>query len=225
MSDTDGFYDATAPAILVHPALLEPRAFGTKAKPKGDPKYGAGFVFEANDPQIATMKGVAAAVAKARWPGRNLKELAFPFKSGTVAADKRAEKCKAAGKEPDGEFSRGKYIITARSKFQPELSYVEGKQIIVLTDPTAITKAKPKFYFGVQALFQFKFVAYEAVDDRDPDGVNVYLQKVCSLNRGEKIGNAGASAAETFKGYVGSLSAEDPTGGGLGDGLDDEIPF
>jgi hypothetical protein len=88
------------------------------------------------------------------------------------------------------------------------------------TDETRAT-AKDKFYSGVNVLAQFNFEAYDGVDP-NPDGVTAYLNMICSLGTGDRVMGAGASAADVFKGYVGSMSNIDPTGGL---GLDDEIPF
>jgi hypothetical protein len=73
-------------------------------------------------------------------------------------------------------------------------------------------KAKPKFYFGVEVLPQFNFVAYDGVGN-NLDGVTAYLNMVFTTNKGKRL-SGGASAAETFKGYAGHTSTEDPTAGG-----------
>lgn len=208
---TEGQYTLTEPQTLTFPNLLEAKAVQVKGKPSGDPKYSSNFEFEPSAADLAGLKAKAVAVAKAKWPGRNLKELAFPFTNG----DKLADKAKDKGK--DREFSRGKVVVTARSKYQPRLSVVEGGKIIDL-EGDAIKARGRAFYSGVQALAQFNLVAYDGVGN-NPDGVTAYLNMVVSLNKGTKL-SGGSSAAEVFKGYVGLSSDEDPTGG-----LDDEIQF
>lgn len=210
-----GRYALTKPTTMTFPNLLEARAVQNKGKPSGDPKYSGNFEFAADHPDLQAMKAKAVAVAKEKWPGRDIKELAFPFSSG----DKLAEKAKLRGK--DREFSKGKAVLTARSKYQPRLSIIEGGKVMDL-EGDAIKAHGRKFYSGTEVLAQVTFSAYEGVGN-NPDGVNAYLDMVLTLNRGTKLAG-GASAAEVFKDYAGAVSAEDPTQG-MGADLDDEIPF
>lgn len=213
--DNKGVYSLTQPTTLTFPNLLEARAVQVKGKDSGEPKFSSNFELAVDHPDLTGLKAKAAAIARAKWPGRDLKELAFPFTDGSKLADK----AKAKGK--DREFSRGKVVLTARSKFQPRLSILEGGKIVDLETDEQIKLHGRKFYSGVQALAMFNFVAYDGVGN-NPDGVTAYLNMVLSLNKGQKLAG-GQSAAEVFKGYVGTVSDEDPTGGAAG--LDDEIPF
>lgn len=199
----------TKPVVMVFPNLHEPRAIGAKGKEQGAPKYSANFVFPPDHPDLPKLVAKAKEVAGAKWPGRELATLKFPFSKG----DKLADKAKAKGK--DGEFQRGKTVLASRSKYEPRLSVIENGKLVELEGP-ARAAAKPKFYSGVEVLAQFNFVTYEGVGE-NPDGVTAYLNQVCSLNKGARIAG-GASAAEVFKGYAGTVSNEDPTG-------DDEIPY
>lgn len=209
----EGVVNTTSPMTMTFPNLLEAKAVEIKGKPSGEPKFSANFEAAPDHPDIAVLKQKAAAVARAKWPGRELKELAFPFNDGSKLADK----AKAKGK--DREFSRGKVVITARSKFQPRLSVIDGGRLVDL-DEALLPVHKGKLYSGVDALAQFNFVAYDGVGN-NPDGVTAYLNMVVSLNKGTKL-SAGQSAAEVFKGYVGLASPEDPT---AGMGVEDEIQF
>lgn len=221
MANEDGVYNLTLPVVMAFPSLLTPRAFQRNGKAQGEPKYGANFVFKPDSPDLAGMKAKAAAVAKAKWPGRTLAELKFPFANGDKAAEKRVAKLQKEGKAADdkGDFMRGHVTIKASSKFQPRLSgFVNGK-IVDFETKEQIEANKHLFYFGVEVLAQLNFVAYEGTDPM-PDGVSAYLNLVLSTGKGKKL-SGGTSAAEVFKGYVGKPTAEDPT-----DGLtDDEIPF
>lgn len=208
----EGVYTLTEPTTLTFPNLLEAKAVQVKGKASGEPKYSSNFEFDPESEDLKALKAKAVAVARAKWPGRDLKELSFPFTSG----DKLAEKAKAKSK--DREFSRGKIVVTARSKYQPRLSVVEGGKIVDL-EGDAIKARGRVFYSGVSALAQFNLVAYDGVGN-NPDGVTAYLNMAVSLNKGAKLAG-GASAAEVFKGYIGTASDEDPTGADL----DDEIPF
>lgn len=210
--ENEGIVNLTRPVIQTFPNLDEAKAVkGPNGKPSGEPKFSDNFEFEPDHTDYATLKAAAVAVAKAKWPGRDLKELAFPFSNG----DKLADKAKAKGK--DREFSRGKVVLVSRSKFQPILSVVEGGKIVEI-DGNDKAKIKKLFYSGVHALAQFNFTAYDGVG-ANPDGVTAYLNKVLSLNQGTRL-TGGASSAEVFKDYIGSATDYDPTAG-----LDDEIPF
>lgn len=219
------------PAVMTFSNLFEAKAIGKKGKEQGDPKFSITLEPDANSALFADLRKKAAAVAAKKWPGRDLKELKFPWANGDQLADKRQreiEQAKAAGKSGselprDREFSRGKAVITARTKLEPGLSYVDGRALVELEDESRRAAAKGKFYAGCEVLVEVALKAYEGVG-ANPDGVNAYLNKVCSLNRGAKIeGLSGGrtSAADTFKGYLGTTSDYDPTAGGL----DDEIPF
>jgi hypothetical protein len=215
-SDT-GLFTLEEPATLTFPDnLFTARAIGPKGKEQGTPKFSSNFEFAPDSADLKRMKAQAVAVAREKWPDRDLKELKFPFSSG----DKLADKATAKGK--DREFSRGKVVVAARSKYPPRLSAVIDGKLVEFTDDTRAT-AKARFYFGVNVLAQFNLVAYDGVG-ANPDGVTAYLNMVCSLGTGDRLSSGGASAAEVFKGYAGHLSEEDPTGG-AGLDLDDEIPF
>jgi hypothetical protein len=207
-----GLVSTTQLVVMVQPNLITPWA------PKGStdtPKYSAKFLFAPDNPDLKTLKQTAAQVARAAFPGRELKTLQFPFVNGDTYADE----AKAAGK--DKEWARGHVIVSSRSKYEPRLAIAEGGPAVDL-DGDARGANSAKFYSGVLALVQFNFVAYKGVG-RNPDGVTAYLSMVVSTNRGAHIRTGGASAAEVFKNYVGTVSDVDPTGGAKDP--DDEIPF
>jgi len=215
----DGRYVFTTAVRMPFGNLITPVAVGKKGKAKGDPKYSGTFLIDTDSPDLAAAKAKAAEVARAKWPGRDLKELKFPFTLG----DRRAEKSKAGGK--DGSFFLGKVVLDARSKYEPRLAILAGKTVRDLTGAQVQTEGKTKFYNGCWVVPQVNFVAYDGQQEDDghghkignPDGVTAYLDAVLWVKDGERIG--GASAAETFRAYAGSVSGEDPTGG------DDDIPF
>lgn len=228
MSDNlEGIFKLTTPVLSSFPNLDEARAVkGKNGAASGEPKFSDNFEFDADHADLKGLKAKAFAIARAKWPGRDLAyeagtkdkegnpklpEFVFPFTSG----DKLADKAVKNGKER--EWSRGKAVITSRSKFQPTLSVVVNGKIVDIdgNDKAAIKKY---FYTGVLVLAEFNFQAYDGVG-QNPDGVTAYLNKVCSLNRGARL-TGGTSSAETFKDYIGSASGYDPT-----EGLDEEIPF
>jgi hypothetical protein len=211
-TDNQGIYDLTVPVRMCFPNLHEPKPFKENGKDKGEPKYGAVFLLPADHPDLGPLKQKAKAVALAAWPGADLKSITWPFKSGTDYATKRKE----AGKS-GGEHFEGKVYLPARSKYEPRLSSVENGKLTDL-EGAARAASKPKFYPGVEVLAEFNFVANEVNRNRS---VTAYLNMVLTLNKGERMGG-GRSAAETFRGYAGHTTTEDPTAGTL---ADDDIPF
>lgn len=220
--DTTGIYNLTKPVILAHPNLITARPFkDANGKEKGDPKYGCNFVLSPDHPDFAGLKAKAVQVARAKWPDRDLKELRFPFKDGSKEADKRKAR-KGDKYTGDAEYQRGQIVLPARSNYEPALAVIDGNppRFVDLEGAARVANEK-KFYFGCEVLAQVNFVAYNKTSDDTKDGVTAYLNQVVSLNRGKRLTSA-QSAAETFKGYAGTVSAVDPTAGAE---LDDDIAF
>lgn len=217
MSDAqkiDGRYVFTTAVRMPFANLITPVPVGRKGKAKGDPKYSGTFILDLDAADLKAAKAKAAEVARARWPGRDLKELKFPFSNG----DKRAEKAKNSGK--DGSFFNGKVVLDARSKYEPRLSILSGKQIRDLEGAQRAVEGKQKFYNGCFVVPQINFVAYDGQAEDgvgNPDGVTAYLDAVLFVKDGPRVG--GSSGAEVFKAYAGSVSAESATEGAD----DDEI--
>lgn len=203
--DDIGTYTLTVPVPTSFPNLLEAKAVMRNGKATGDPKYSDNFEFEPEHPDLPKLKATAVAVARAKWPGVDISTLKMPFSDGSKLADK----AKAKGK--DREWSRGKIVLTARSKYPAQLVAIVNSAMKEF-EGASFPLAKPYFYNGVECLARVNFVAYDAVDDDGKPGVTCYLQMVCSLNKGTKH-SGGQSAAEVFKGYVGIVSNEDPTSG------------
>lgn len=206
-SKSDGIYNLTVPVVMqtFGNSLLEAKPFMKNGKAQGDPKYSANFIFPADHPDLKPMKELAAKLAHQKWPDKPLRELAFPFTSGDKVADKR----KVKGKE-DSEDLRGKVVMNIKSKYEPRISYLENGKIVDLETDTAKQMAKNKFYSGVEVLAQFNFVPYDPIGENAKGGVTVYLNMVLSTVKGKKLAG-GKSASEVFKGYIGGVSAEDPT--------------
>lgn len=210
----DGRYALTKPVLMAFPNLFEAKAFTNNGKASGEPKFSANFIYEADSEDLKALKALAAKIARAKWPSVEFKDLAFPFVSG----DKLADAAKA--KKKDGEYQRGKVVMSARSKYQPRLAcFVNGK-ITDLDSPQLQQMHKGAFYPGVLVYAQFNLATHEVGNNKP--GVNAYLDMVLTTGKGDRIAG-GKTAAETFAGYVGNLSATDPTGGQKQ--LDDEIPF
>lgn len=204
---SDGIFNVTIPVVMAFPQLFEAKAFMRNGKPQGDPYFSGNFIFKRDNPDLRAMSDLAKAVAKAKWPGRDLKELKFPFTNG----DKLADGAKAKGK--DGEYQRGCVVVTAKSKRNPRLAIFEKGKIIDLETPAAIAAQKALFYPGALVYAQFNFADYPGVG-ANPDGVACYLNLVMTTGTGKRLAGAGQSAAEAFRHVAGGVSQEDPTAGG-----------
>lgn len=215
---TDGIFNFTQPSVMTFPVLFEAKAFKKNGKETGEPKFKASFLLPKDSDDLKAMKTLAAKLARIKWPDRPFSELLFPFASGDAMIEERRKK----GKD-DSEHLHGMVVLTAKSKYEPRLAYVEKNKIIDLETDTAKLAAKGKFYPGVEVLAQVNFVAYDGVG-QNKSGVTAYLNMVLSTCKGARL-SGGQVASEAFKGYVGSVSAEDPTAPGAGGSIDDELPF
>lgn len=182
---------------------------GVKGNP--EPKFGGTFILEKDIADELIRR--AADVAKANWPGRSLKELAFPF----VKSEKEAATAVAKGKDAS-IYPEGTYVFRAKSKYAPELYIRNGKRVDSTQAGTPV--AKSKFYSGCWVVVHVNFVAYNGIGN-NPDGVTAYLQAALWDHDDTRVG--GSVGAGAFNEYVGAVSSEDPTGGA--GSLDDEISF
>jgi hypothetical protein len=218
----------TNPVTGAYLSLLEPRKFkGKDGKESGEPKYGATFIFAADNPDLNGIKKLAMAVAKAEWPNRDIisdlksRQFKFPFGSGDAQIQKAKKKASDKGNEYDGklDFLADKTTLKSSSKYQPQLAIFENGKILDLEGELIKVHGR-KFYSGTLCLGEINFKSYNGVGE-NPDGVTAYLQSFVSFNRGDRLGG-GTSTAEKFKGYAGKISDIDPTDGA---DLDDDIPF
>lgn len=207
-----GIFDMTVPAVMVFPALLQPKAYQENGKDKGEPKYGGTFLFAAEHPDLKALKAACLAVARAMWPGVDAKSIGWPFSSGAAYAAKRG----AAGK--DGTLFADKAMLKARSKYEPMLSWIESGKVKEVPSTASGAVASAKFFSGAEVLATFNFRAAEVSGNKY---VTAYLNKVFSTGKGTRIGG-GRSAADAFKAYIGHATETDPTAGA---DLDDEMPF
>lgn len=218
MTDTkvDGRVYFNKPVRALYCNVTEARKFKKNGKEVGDAKFDATFEFDAET--LKPLMAKAIEVAKAKWPGRDLKELKFPFKK---AEDQIARTLRKTPDKDVSMFTPNTFIMAARSKYVPALSYRDGKKVVDFTEANKAL-AKQKFYNGCYVLAAVTFVPYTGDED---DGVNAYLDIVMWDKDGPKIATKGASASEAFKGYLGTVSSEDPTGGAESSQLEDEISF
>ncbi len=211
---TVGFFNnQRKPVRAIYCNVIETAKIPKNGKMIDTEKYDVTLILDADD--IKGLKDKAIEVARLVWPGRDLKELKFPFKkSDEVAAKKKAKKQDA----DVSMYTPGTFVMSARSGFEVGLSWLDGttvKDKLDKNDPLV----KRKFYHGVWLAVTVNFAPFTGDDD---DGITAYLDSVMWMKDGDRIG--GRSGADAFRGYVGALSGEDPTAGKASD-LSDEISF
>lgn len=211
--------------VVSYANIMQPKAFQKKGQAKGDPKYSALFII---DPENADLKRLQAAVLadlKAKHPGKTLRsrrltqeelnagtfvEVSVPWRSGDKEADRM--KAKNNGDDSKGAIYRGKVLVKASSKYQPALSAIEGGKVVDFETDEAKAKASKFFYSGAHLVPSFRFNPFDGDEDK-PGGMSLYLNAVLFAKHGTRIGGRSVNAAEAFKGYIGTISQEDPTGG------------
>jgi hypothetical protein len=218
------------PHVCSYSDVLEARRFKKNGVEQGDPKFGGTFVVAPDNPDYLKLKAEIVKLLQAHAPGmkvianRRLTqeeadsgtaiEVNVPWKDGTKFAD--AEKAK--GK--NAEYARGNILLKASSKFQPALAAIENKNVLEFTTPEGIASSKKFFYSGAYLVPSFGLHWYKG-DANKPNGVSLYLNAAMFVKHGPRLVIAQKSAAEAFKGYIGSISEEDPTAGAPVDELSD----
>lgn len=223
----DGIFKLTLPVVMAFPVLFEPKPYMENGKAVGEPKYSANFHFPSDSEELKAFMALSAKLARAHWPDRQffvtttdgvkIRQVTFPWRDGNTTADEKKAKNK------DAEHLRGKHVIVAKSKNPPVLSYIEKGKLVECDNDTIRLASKNKFYNGVEVLAEFNLVAFNPKGADSLPGITAYLNKVLSTNKGTKL-SGGTSSAESFKSYLGAISAEDPTGAaapGVGEDISD----
>lgn len=227
-------YTFTSPVRAGFLNVIEARAFERAGQKKGEPKFDGSFILAPDSTDLKALQTLCIAELRKLYPGKKLVarrltqeevddkgtvEIQVPWKDGT----KEADKAKNAEKPKDQEFFRGKVVLKASSKYAPALSGIENGKIVEYNDPATRPTLAKFFYSGAELVPSFGIHTYAAIDEQKPGGVALYLNAVCFIKHGPKIGGGGkVNAAEVFKSFAGTVSATDP---GANDGMDDEIPF
>lgn len=207
--------------IIVPKKFKDPRT----GKESGEPKYDTELLFDVDSEDLKTLKAMAVAVAKEKFPGIDVVaeykagQFRMPWTLGDTIIENKKKKLAALGKSYDGgaDYKKGKSVVTAKTsaQFPPSIAALVGNAIIAIDTPALKELHKGKFFNGTEAYAVIRLNAYEPTKDDDNPGVNCFLQQFVSLNRGKQIG--GRSAAQTFAGYVGKVTSENP--------IDDDITF
>jgi len=215
-------FKSTKPAILNFPQLTEAKKFKDPVTGVVADKayFTTQAVFSKDHPDIARIKAAAVAVAKEKWPGR---DIAADYKSGAIGmpwelgdakiAELTAKATAKNKKAPETGHLVGALILKAKTGEDkpPILTLIEGGAATILDSGTLVAQNKNKFYSGVDALLVLNF---RAGTFAKRDYVTAYIRQVTSLNTGKKLVGG---EVETFSDYVGKETTENP--------LNDEIPF
>lgn len=195
--------------------IVKPRAF----KGKGEERYSAAFVVAPDSDDLKTLKTLVQTELQKQYPGKRLKnsrlseeqmasgewvEINVPWKDGT----KEADKAKANGK--DQEFYRGQVVIKASSKYPPALSSVAGGKFTDFTDADTRPALEKLFYSGAYVAPAVSLNTYKASDDGKPGGCGLWLDMVCFVKDGPRLGGTRANAAEVFRNHIGHTTDVDP---------------
>lgn len=214
MSDGKFFdFTFTAPVLMAHPHLDEPQA----VVKGGKLKYSAAFIVPQAHPDFGRLKETVMAAGAAQWPGVDLAALVknWPWRNGSVEADKRKAKMIAAGKEYDGsgEFQRGHLILVGRSENPPLLAGFDAQgKMVEYPEHLRKSTAASTFFFGAEVYASVSIVAGGGTDGISPY-ITAYLNHVLATGGGKRIGGGRSAATTVFKGYVGHVSAVDPATG------------
>jgi len=200
----------TTPAEIAFCNLFEKRAIKINGKDTNREQWDMTVLLPADSHELAEIKKLCVALFRQKHPDIDLadpRNWAYPWEAGEkyIARMKTAKGDKAH----DNEFMLGKVLLKSHSTlYAPNLSVnMPGRGIVDFRDEARLT-VKDKFYPGCLVYAEFNFQTHK-VGTNTP-GVTAYLNKVCSLNKGERRGG-GKSGSETFGAYVGKLSAIDPT--------------
>src|SRR5689334_13051089 len=103
----EGLFSFTTPLRGFYVNVTKARAYKENGKEKGEPKFDSSFFWAPDHADFATLKARAVAVAKAKWPGRDIPadyksgELRMPWMTGDRFLERRIKKLSKVGKEYD----------------------------------------------------------------------------------------------------------------------------
>ncbi len=238
------------PYRAVYSNIVIPREF---VKGDGKPRHDASFLVDPNSEELKKLQAEVVKLMKSAHPGKqivarrltqeevdkgNVIQVQTPWYKGEQEAERIVAKAKPGNEAKAAaraEIFKGKIILKASSKYIPDLAAVENGKLLQFdkSDDASVAVAAKFFWPGRYVVPSFKLNIYPG-DAKKLPGVSLYLDSALAmfvkkpdgtLDFGEKIlGAGGRNAAEVFKGVLGSISQEDPTGGAV-DELDDEILF
>ena len=191
--------------ICFPPALFEKR----KATERAEPRWELTLLMAQDHPDVAAIKSLCRRIAESKMPGITASPTAWKYPWSQADAFIARQEAKG-GKQRDNEFMRGKLLFNSHTvKFEPRLSvFMPGRGAVDYWTDEMRATVKDKFYAGCEVLCEYAFVWYPP--NNGIPGVTAYINKVLSLNKGERRGG-GKSSTDTFSAYLGKYSAIDPT--------------
>lgn len=239
----------TKPHRAVYSNIVIPKEF---VKGDGKPRYDASFLIDAGDEELKRLQAEVVKLLKEAHAGKqivarrltqeevdkgNVIEVHVPWYKAEQEAARLLKMAKPGTEEKAkaraATFGAGKIILKSASTFIPDLSVIESGKLLQFdkTSDASVAVANKFFYPGRYVVPSFSLNLYPGSNNKMP-GLSLYLDSVLamhvkkpdgSLDLGEKLAGGGnRNAAEVFKGVLGTISNEDPTGGAE-NVLDDEI--
>lgn len=169
-------------AMLKNVRLAFPNVFeASSVNGEGDPRFGATFIIEGDDPQLAALNKVIEAVAKEKWGAKadvNLKALRG---AGKVALRNGDEKANYDGFE-------GNWFIAASSKANARPTVVDGQR-------QPLTERDGKIYAGCYVNASIEIWAQ---DNAYGKRINATLRGIQFVRDGEAFGGGRPAQADEF---------------------------
>lgn len=221
-------------ARLSYPAVIDPKPVMNDPKTK---RYGAELLIEPTDLakfklmgpdgfEMVDIRAICATVAREEWGDdfdveakkkvpTNQGGLGWPLKDGNAFAARR----EAEGKASD--HYKGKVYIRTKGaeSFPPILKFLTAdKAFKILERSTDLDVIRDYFTAGNYVLAEITAKAVET--PAKEKFVTFYLNGVCYIRKGERLGSGGSLLDERLDGILGGISDLDPT-----EGMEDAIPL
>jgi hypothetical protein len=173
---------------MMFPAIASPEAIGD-----GDPAYGARFVIDPTDPDVALIEAALLEVATAKWKNEGAAVLAMLVENGKVAFERKPYRNRKTGKVYEG--FEDKFSLGSRNpKTQPTTFDQYGRSVLSSGNIERI------FYSG--AVVHPK-VEFWAQDNSFGRRVNCSLLGLMFAADGPRFGGgAPAASADDFAGFA-----------------------
>lgn len=108
----------------------------------------------------------------------------------------------------DGQFEHYKDfggIVSAKSKFDIGRARLSPAGVIDvdIRNPAGLETAKGLFYPGAYVAAKLQFRGFRGKKADDKDGVTAFLQNICYLHEGDRLGGGNQPNAQVFDGFKG----------------------
>ncbi len=232
MSEQASMRLLTPTFTMYYPTIIEPREYQEKGKPKGKPTYSNGMILEKGDLALfkqpdedtgelmdVKLGDILMKIAGETWP--DVEDLKTTIKHGGIFWPIRAGAKVAEKKGKHAEYLDGKFLINTSSgeDYPPAVkAMIDGKMTVLSRGlPTDEKTMKSLFVGG-----NYAFAEVNVKGTTTPQGkfLKLYLNAICFVKTGERIGGGGGSLMDQYAGVSGGEADVDPT-----EGMDDEIPF